>query len=217
MFGLIRIAISGIVFVVLYVPFRKKIAPTKLKKMSVILFAVVCIFGSMLLCLIPFENLFVNFDSAEASYDYFYMDNDGELLQIEGKNSTFVQKSQDITNTIVIVPKTEKGWKVPVGIYTKLVYNQVFEDFVVYVYQFRDTSDYYVCITANNKMVHTLTDENGTVFVERQRQVASYISLNVEYYAYVPDFKENYTLIVNDEAVCLSEGNGIGIAVNRLN
>lgn len=215
MFGWIRLIILAIVFLATLPLVCKKCKPKNLKKVRVLWF-IVCVLVCTVFQFIPFENLFITFDSAEEAFEYYNPNATGELLQIEGKNSTFVQKTQDITNAIQIVPKTESGWTVPIGSYTKLVYNHIFEDFSVRVYQFKDTSDYYMCVLANKEKVPSLTDANGTVFIEKQRQVAPYDDSDVKYYAYVPEFKENYTLLVDDEPVLLSEGNGIGITVNRL-
>lgn len=204
MFGLIRLVLCGIVFVIIFLLLRKRIEPAKVKKAVAILFIGIFFLGSTLLAFVPFENLFVTFDTPEAAYDYFTPGKSGEAFLIEGKESTFVLKSKNGTNSSLIVPKTENGWKVPIGTYSKSVFNQPFKDFTVTVSQYKDTSDYYIKVVDVNSFVQTLTDSDGTVFIKKQPSVSTFNFSSV-YYAYISDFDATtYTLIVNGEAVALS-------------
>ena len=204
MFGLIRLILCGIVFVIIFLLLRKRIEPAKVKKAAAILFIGIFFLGSTLLAFVPFENLFVTFDTPEAAYDYFTPGKSGEAFLIEGKESTFVLKTKNGTNSSLIVPKTENGWKVPIGTYRKSVFNQPFKDFTVTVFQYKDTSDYYIKVVDVNAFVQTLTDSDGTVFTKKQPSVSTF-NLSSVYYAYISDFDATtYTLIVNGETVALS-------------
>ena len=202
MFVFVRMIISGIAIVICWQIVRKKITPAKMKKMKIVL-CIIFVLTCTALNFVPFENLFVTFETAEAAYDYCQPGKSGESFLIEGNESTFVVKNQNGTDSLLIVPKVENGWAVPLGIYLKTVADRVFEDFSVRVYQYNNSTDYYIKVLAKKSYIQSLTDSNNTVFTERTPSASDAPTFFIAYYAYVPNFNETYTLFVNGKSVAL--------------
>ena len=109
-YGIFRIVFWGIVFVSTIIIIKKR--NLKSKKRAVIILIISCMVLCSLSFLLPIENLFVNFKSSEDVFRYYQT---GEVNDvIYGVNSSMVIYSKgENSGGHFIVPKTEKGYKIP--------------------------------------------------------------------------------------------------------
>ena len=172
---------------------RKRAAQTK-KTVGVIIAA--CVLLLITTSFVPFENLFLTFDSAEKAYQYYQPQADGIVLSVDGQYCTFVMQKDDSQSSVLLVPKTENGWKVPSGIHTKRVLYRMVDSYIVSVYQYKNTNDFFVRVSSVDEKIHTLTDSCNSFFVSTQ---------NSAYCAHTPHFDTDYSLIINGKTIAIHE------------
>lgn len=155
----------------------------------------------------PIENLFVSFDSPEAAYRY--LKDDAIIQVVDGKDTTFVaaQNSQ-------IIPKVYETkdnvvrWKLPAQNATTGQYKDVEHNFFVFLYHYKDTSEYYLSILSIRTMTTEpiqVSDSLASEFVFSERRIPLTDQKYVECFAYIPDPPKNYWVKINDQTVDLSD------------
>ena len=151
---------------------------------------------------VPFENLFVTFDSPKAAYEYYILGKTNIELIVEGDACDFVVDSKDKGNTILIIPKTADGWKVGIGLNIKRLDHKFSNGIVFDVYQYKDTNDYFITVFDTNGGESTISDENNTEFIpSKERYIDPLGKSFVTYYAHLTDFGPNYTVTVNGNVI----------------
>lgn len=174
---------------------RKHIWYTAFTGLSVLLFVV--------LTLLPFENLVVTFDSPKAAYEYYNLGNSSIELVVEGKDSDFLVDGKSDSDTYLIIPKTADGWKIGIGLNTKCVVQKSFKGIVLYVYQYKNTNDYFVTILDTNGGESIISDKYNTKFYSREKNNNSLGKTFVTYYAHITNFNSTYSVTVNGNEIAL--------------
>ncbi|MBE6728395.1 MAG: hypothetical protein E7562_07095 [Ruminococcaceae bacterium] len=201
MYNIIRLIISCIFLVCSIIAIknskviRKHILYIVFTSLSGILFVV--------LAFLPFENLFVTFDSPKAAYEYFNLGKSNIELIVEGNDSDLIINRKNGSDTYLIIPKTADGWKIGIGSNTKRVVQKVSNGIVLYVYQYKDTSDYFITILDTNGGESTVSDEYNTKFFSLERYNDSLEKNFVTYYAHITNLNPQYSVIVNDNKIVL--------------
>lgn len=195
MYGLIRLVFGCAILCCLILIIKK--SKTMHKRKQYIFSALVVVFLVTMLSFMPFENLFITFNSPEAAFKY--VSSEKVKFVIQGKNSDLVIGEKDVANfTYLIVPKNDNGWKVGRGLDTKLRMKKVHNGIMIYVYQYKNTGDYYVTISDMSGEKLQIEDSHDSQFL------SNIISKTyVTYYAAVFQIDSQYWIKINDEKVAL--------------
>lgn len=199
MFIVLRFSFFLTIFIIYFI-LGKRFDTTNRRKKLVIVFVIVEIVF-VISTLIPIENAFVTFPTAQSAYCYNHF---GEIeLIIDGPKTSFVIGKQHDSDIIAIIPKTKDGWKIGMGTDIKRA-AQIFSDGIsVEVYQYKGTDDYYISVLDTQGGLSDLTDNQNTAF---QYTIKTDTALNrtfYTYFAYIESFDDQYTLTVNGKEIRL--------------
>jgi len=173
------------------------------KHIMYIVFASLSVLLIAALLFLPFENLFVTFNSPKAAYKYFNLGKSNIELIVEGDDCDFIIDCKDDSETYLIIPKTEDGWKIGIGSNTKRIAQKLSNGVVLYVYKYKNTSDYFITILDTNGGESTVSDEYNTKFFSLERYNDSLGKSFVTYYAHITNFNPRYSVTVNDNKIVL--------------
>ena len=201
MYNIIRFVI-GCIFLVCSITAIKKSKLIR-KHMLYIVFASLSVLLIVVLAFLPLENLFITFDSPKAAYEYFVLGKSNIELIVEGEDCDFVIDRKNDSDTYLIIPKTADGWKIGIGSNTKRTVQKLSNGIVLYVYQYKNTSDYFITILDTNGGEATVSDEYNTKFFSLERYNDSLGKKFVTYYAHITNLNPQYGVIVNDNKIVL--------------
>lgn len=199
LFGTIRIILGVFIFATCF--FITKALKTNRKRGFYIISFVFAVLCSTLSFLFPFENVFVTFSTPESAFSYANLGN--VKLVIDGSKTNFVVAEKGDTNIYSIIPKTEKGWKLSVGIDTKNIIQKVCNGIVIYVYQYKNTDDYYITIFDTNGGPLGVADSYNSEFSYSTRIDEHLNETFYTYYTYVQELDNQYCLTVNGRSISL--------------
>ena len=197
MFGLIRIILGGLLWLSAIFLIRK--TDTVNKKSHYIFTAVIVIFFTTLLAFFPFENALITFKSPEEAYKYYNIGVGNVELVASGKSSDLVVGEKDDTDVYLIIPRVEGGWKIGLGIDTNKILRKTKGTTELFVYQYKDTDDYYIVVFDYMKENLDIIDSHNSQFrsiTKRQNQN----SVTRIYFSSV-DGLDDYWIIVNDKKI----------------
>ena len=155
------------------------------------------------LVFLPFENLFLTFDSPKAAYEYFNPGKSNIELIVQGDGCDFIIDRQNDTETYLIIPKTADGWKIGIGSDTKRIVQKLSDGIVLYVYQYKNTSDYFITILDTIGGEATISDEFHSKFYPLEKDNDFLGKTYVIYFAHLADFSPQYSVTVNDTKIVL--------------
>ena len=200
MYNIIRLLISFIFLACSFILIKKSKA---IRKVTLyIVFASLSFVLSVVLMFLPIENLFVTFDSPKAAYEYKNFGKSNIELIVSGDECDFVIDRNNDTFTHSIIPKTENGWKIGIGTDFKSIAQRISNGIVVYVYQYKNTRDYFITILDTNGGKATVSDGYNTEFFSLERYNNSLEKPFVTYYAHITDLN-GYSVTVNDNVIVL--------------
>ena len=201
MFSTIRNVLGLIFFVALIFVWRKGSSRFGRKKM--VIAAVISVALVIILAFIPLENTVVTFSTPEEAFGHYYVGDYDNMDIVEGELTTFVVGKKEGVEKFLIIPKTEKGWKVGLGIDIKWVVNSRSDGLVINVFQYKGTDEYFIVIRDLFGTVHEISDAHGSNFIKGKRDDKADNKKLVTYYAYIPYFSDEYTLVVNGTEIIL--------------
>ena len=208
MYNVIRLII-GCIFFVCSITVIKKSQVIR-KHILYILFTSLSVILIVVLAFLPFENLFVTFDSPKAAYEYFNLGKSNIELIVEGDDCDFIIDRKNDSYAYLIIPKTVDGWKIGVGSNTKRIVQKLSNGIVLYVYQYKNTSDYFITILDTNGGESNISDEYNTKFLSLERNNDSLGKTFVTYYAHITNLNPQYSVIVNDNKIVLGNQDRTG-------
>lgn len=195
MFIIARVAVGCIVFVVLNVFIAKN--STKRKRAWRLVSVIVSVLLISALYFLPLENLFMTFDSPQEVYRYVNVGKENIELMVEGESSTLIVGCQNDTYRHSIIPKTTKGWKLGTSVQTKKIFQKVSDEILIEVYQYKDTSDYYIAVLSFTGGALEIIDSDNSVFYSLEKENDFQENTFVSYYAYTSRFDSQYCLTVD--------------------
>ena len=201
MYNIIRLII-GCIFLVCSIIAIKNFKSIR-KYILYIVFTGLSVLLIVVLTFLPFENLFITFDSPKATYEYFNLGKSNIELIVEGEDCDFIVDRKNDSDTYLIIPKTADGWKIGVGSNTKRILQKLSNGIVLYVYQYKDTSDYFITILDTNGGESTISDEYNSKFFSLERYNDSLGKKFVTYYTHITNLNPQYSVIVNDNKIVL--------------
>lgn len=188
MYGLLRIIIW--IPILAFVSQQRK----NLGKNKYIILVLMIIFVAMpVSSLFPIENLFVTFSTPEKSYNYVNFEK--AKITISGDNTDLVIGHE---NTYLIIPKTDKGWKIGRGIDTKTVSANYNDGIIVSLFKHKKSGEYYVEVYNLDGKTCTIEDSGDSEFYNVKNEELC------RYYAYVHNLDDSYELFVNGKEVNLA-------------
>lgn len=201
MYIMIRIII-GCIFLVCAIAAIKK--PKAIcKRVLYLVFAGIAVVLVVVLAFLPFENLFVTFDSPQAAYAYYLPGKSDTALVVEGDACDFVVGQKNGTDTYLIVPKTTEGWKTGIGADMKRIAQTISDGIVLYVYQYKNTNDYFVTVLDTNGGESAVSDDYNTEFLSLERRNDSIGKTFVTYYAHIAGLDAPYSVTVDGSEIAL--------------
>ncbi len=203
MYGFVRL-ILGCVFLISAIIIIRRSTSTCTRRQyicAVICTIVLVTFASFF----PVENVFFTFDSAESVYEYVNFSSSSVNVVVSGKNCDFVVgKNKNNVNKYLTVPKTSDGWKIGIGTDLKLVTQKIDIGIFIYIYQYKDTSDYFVTILDMTGNIEEITDSLNTDFISSTTDNNSTDNI-VAYYANIQNIDNKYWLCLDDNIVSVFE------------
>ena len=202
MFSIIRLII-GCVFLGCSISVIKK-SKVVCKRLLYVVFTSISVALIAVLAFLPFENLFITFNSPKAAYEYYNFGKSNIELVLEGNNCDFVIDRKNDSDTYLIIPKTTDGWKIGIGSNTKRIVQKLTNGITVYVYQYKNTSDYFITILDTNGGESTVLDDYNTEFSSLKRNNDFLGKTFVTYYAHISNFNPQYSVTVNGDKIVLA-------------
>lgn len=199
MFNIIRLLI-GSVFLVSSLMLVKRTKTTH-KRVLYTVFVFVSIVIVTVTEFLPFENYFITFSSPKKAYEYYCLGRSNVEIVVEGTHSDFVVDRKNEKDTYLIIPKTVDGWKVGIGVDTKRIARKISNGAIISVYQYKNTSDYFITIFDTNGDKFIVADDYNTEFYSLERNNDSIGKKYVTYYAYVPEFGSQYGVLINGKKI----------------
>ena len=169
----------------------------------------ICILLGVLLYIIfgfiPLENIVSPFNSPIKVFEYRNPGAKPQLI-IEGRDSDYIIGSEgdDFTTVTMIVPKTDDGWKMGTGTELKTIYRGFDKNVIFNLYQYKNTNDFYMMIYDLDGVEIEIKDACNSTFYELQEGSAETLS-SLTYYAFIPNYDENYWISVNGEQIELKQ------------
>ena len=160
LFATIRLIFFGIAFTISFFFIRKSHLVYK-RRCSIVAFAATVILTTIS-ALIPIENAFVTFSSPKSAYNYNHCAS-VELI-VDGNESDFVVGAKGETDVYAIVPRSNNAWKIGMGLDTKRIVQTISDGITIYVYQYKNTNDYYITVLDTNGGSSEITDNRNSKF-----------------------------------------------------
>lgn len=198
MYGLVRIILGCLLFLVIFLFARKN---GMIRRRTLCFIAVISVAVTVLLGFLPFENAFITFDSAEKAYEYYIPGKSNIEIVIEGNESDLVIDYKNETETYLIVPKTKEGWKIGIGSNIEDITRKISDNIIIHVFRYKNTDDYFVTIFDVNGNEINISDDCNTEFHPIKRNNKYTRKSYVTYYAYIYGLDLEYELNVNGEKV----------------
>lgn len=196
-FVTIRLIFWSLVFIACFLLIRKSVIVNK-RKWYTIVFTIIIVLTAVS-ATIPFENTFLTFSSPESAFSY--SSNSTLKLIVNGEKSDFAVGVKDDKYVYTIIPKSDNGWKSGVGFNSKRVIQTTDDGISICVYQYKNSSDYYVTILDTNGGPSEISDNSNSKFYHLEKASAELNRTFYTYYACISDFNSKYTITVNDEII----------------
>lgn len=203
MFSVIRIIIGCCVFVILMI-LTKKLKQSKRNAISI----GISIMLYFALLFLPFENLFVTFDSPEKAYDYYNFGESNVVILVEGENCDLIVDDDEGTLRSSIIPKNNGGWKIGIGLNSRKVVKKFYDGIFIEVVQYRNTGDYFISIENGEKLDISDNYNSNFYFLDYRNDILDENPYRI-YYAHITDFDSEYRVTINGvEMVLVKTGDG---------
>lgn len=188
LYNIIRIAIAILLSIILIFTINKKINPNKIKKAIAIV--ILCCFSfASFLELIPFENNFIFFRTPQDAIHYYANDDIEHIIYGE---STCLVIIESENNTRQILKEKDGGWEIHTAFEIKKSHMKLINTNAIYILSLKNSTDKYIYISSvfGNKL--NIYDNINSVFYKTTRG---------DYYAFISDFSNEYTLYINNEKI----------------
>lgn len=197
LFVIIRLGFWGIAFIISFFLIRKSSVIHKRRWSIVALVAAIIL--TTISALLPIENAFITFSSPESAYHYR---NSGDVkLVVDGEKTDLVVGTKGDEDIYAIVPKSNNGWKLGTGLDTKRMIQTISDGVIIYVYQYKNTDDYYITVFDANGGSTDITDNRDSEFKYLETYNSALNETFYTYYAYIGGFDNQYALTVNGTSI----------------
>ena len=195
MYSIIRIVIGCVFLVVLIKTFKRSNKMSIRTRYTIIIGTIFVLL--IVLAFLPFENLFITFDTPTKAFEYYTWGDSNIELIVEGSTCDFVVDCKRDADTHLIVPKTTNGWKIGLGSNTKKVAQSYSNGVFACVYQYKNSNDYFITIFDVEGGEVAIWDDYNSMFYSLIEYNDSREKNLFSYYAYIPDYNSKYNVVVN--------------------
>lgn len=197
LFAIIRLAFWSIAFIISFLLIKKSRVINK-RRWSIVAFFVAVILITIS-ALIPIENALITFSSPKSAYNY---NNSGNVkLIVDGEKTDFVVGEKGDADVYAIIPKANGGWKIGMGLDTKRIIQTISDGITIYVYQYKNTSDYFITVFDAKGGSSDITDNHNSEFKCLEKTNSTLGKTFYTYYAYINNFDAQYSLTVNGNSI----------------
>jgi hypothetical protein len=201
LYSLYRAITFLIILIIFFIIYNKK--KNNFKKKTIVIVILFIIIINSVSYLVPIENLFYRFNSAEDVFRYKYT---GTIIaNIEGKNSDMIIYYTNDTYSYEVLPKDEKGYKIGTTFSYKTVVNTNYDNKVISIYRYNDSNDYYIIIMEpiieRRNVIADIIDNRNMEFKNYSKNINNTSQKTIIYYTYIDNYNENYSIIINDSKV----------------
>lgn len=155
------------------------------------------VFLATLFSLPPIENAFIEFSSPDAAYHY---NHSGEVrLIVAGEKNDFIVGDKGDVYAYAIVPKSNGHWKIGMGFDTKRIFQATSDGIVIYVYQYKNSSDYFVTVLDTKGGKLDIIDSHNSDFKCLEDSNSTLGKEFYTYYAYVGGFDADYCITIDGQ------------------
>lgn len=169
-------------------------------QISELLICFIVIFGgfSLILFMIPIEDLFITFKKTEDIYKYDNLKNlDSNSNVIEGEKSILII----FDDKSYFYSKCDKGLKLGKSNKTNVVYKKWQDGYRISIIRYGNTDDYYVNIINLKGKDFNIIDSLKTEFVNNNIKVKNSKNIYYRYVGYIHKLDENYQIVLNGKKV----------------
>jgi len=153
--------------------------------------------------LLPIENLFISFKLPNSVLSYYQCGTVNDIVY--GKNSCMIIYSEKNTfGGQFIVPKSEKGYKIPSLFSVKRIFYSIDENGTFEVYNVSGTKDYYSCGMISLKEEANIVDQNHKKINTIITEIPETNIKNVIFYSFVENFTNDYFIAINGRKIIFS-------------
>ncbi len=202
MYSIIRVVICCILLAISIIIIKNNAIH---KRILYIIFTSISVVIMVILSFLPLENLFITFNSPKEAYEYYNFNKLDIGLIVEGVDCDFIIGCKKNSYNYLIVPKTEEGWKIGTGSNTKQIVRKFCDGIIVNIFQYKNTSEYFITIFDTNGDELKIVDEYNTKFDFLSQNNEVLEKDFVTYYAHVLNFDANYSLIVNETQIVFED------------
>lgn len=196
MFYLLRYILWGIGIFVLIFLYVKRHA---IKKVSFFLCIILYTAFISIITVFPIENLFYNFDSPQAVFEFAEQGTLDDVVY--GENSAlFVYSKGNSRCSTSITTKSENGYKIPKYYSFEKIFYSFDKVAMITVIKAKNTEDYYLYAGVNTQEnVPPVIENNGEeIHVMQLSPNLYFICFNIKHYA------PTYSIVINGEKIVLS-------------
>jgi len=199
-----RLIFWAVLFFVAFLIIRK--SKTVQKRRLIIIALIGALLLGTLSQFLIIENIFT-FTSPQSAFSY--ISSEEIRFLVEGKETTMIISSNQDLENYTIIPKTERGWKLSIGIDQRKIFRKTVNLHQISVLNCKNTSDYYVSVVDVSETARqnplSISDSKGSSF---QEFIKNPNSRSVTYMAYINDYDGSltgeYYLLINGEKVAIS-------------
>lgn len=196
-YGIVR----GIIFIIvlsIYLSVCCKLLRNKAQK---VVLAIFCLFVAATLAVIPFENVFLSFQTCESAFQYQQMGSIEKMVGGANSELVFYRKSGTYTYSSVIFPKEDGRWKLSNWFDTKIILNTEKDDWNIIVYCYKGEDYYIKLFNAFDSGDHVISDNQETVFEQANIDYLTYLG-------YIDWDRQEYSITIDgtEYAIDLAEG-----------
>lgn len=178
------------------------LATKRMKRVFRLLLCIQCVVIISTLFALPVENLFIDFKTPENVFTYYAADNfiHNKIVHIEeGEQTCFIYYEQyPNSNSYLIIPKTEEGYKLPVSSADKIVVNRLDIHGSGWVIHYEGTDDYYLSVHGiTDEENVTATDSNGKQLDVILKEIPKSESKTFAVLSYIDEFTNDYSVTIN--------------------
>lgn len=168
------------------------------RRWSIVTF-VVAVILTIISSLIPMENAFVTFSSPQSAYNYNHSGN--VKLIVHGNNTDFVVGANGDADVYTIVPKSDGGWKIGMGLDTKRIVHTISDGISIYVYQYKSSDDYYITVLDTNGGPSEVADNHNSIFQCLDKSNSTMNKSFYTYFTYINGYDNQYALTINGKTI----------------
>lgn len=196
-YGIVR----GIIFIIvlaIYLLVCRKLLRNKALK---VVLAILCLFLAAVLAVIPFENVFLSFQTCESAFQYQQMGSIEKTVGGANSELVFYRKSNTYTYSSVIFPKEDGRWKLSNWFDTKIILNAEKDDWNIIIYSYKGEDYYIKLFNAFENGDHVISDNQETVFELADIDYLTYLG-------YIDWDRQEYSITIDgtEYVIDLAEG-----------